>query len=353
LIQAHKPGWKKSAEKIKTMKSILVITFITGCLLMSGSCKQGEKNTPMNKMSVILDTDTNNELDDQHAIAYLLCSGDNFSVKGITVNATYNGGNIDQQYAEAERIVKLLGLNDKIPILKGADGNFESINGQLDNPEFDGDEAVNFIVEQARRHTNEKLVLIAVGKLTNVALAVKKEPAIIDKIRLVWLGSNYPEPGEYNLENDIPSVNYLLQTNIPFEIVTVRYGKPSGTDAVRVTQEDVRSKMAGLGPKIKQPVTGRHGGEFYNFGDYSVDLFKNAHYYGTPPSRALFDMAAVAIVKNAGWALPDTIPCPVMIDNQWKEQPGNVRKIIVWENFDSQKILSDFFSSLKNYVLVE
>ena len=64
-------------------------------------------------------------------------------------------------------------------------------------------------------------------------------------------------------------------------------------------------------------------------------------------------MAAVAVVKNAGWAVPDTIPCPVMIDNNWKEQPDNVRKIIVWENFDAEKILSDFFSTMKNYVLAD
>lgn len=335
------------------MKSVIIGVLITSCLFTYGFYKKIEKKAEMIKLSVILDTDTNNELDDQHAIAYLLCSGNNFNVEGITVNATYNGGNIDQQYAEAERVVKLLGLADKIPIFKGAGGNFEAIKDHLDNPVFDGDKAVNFIIEQAKRHRNEKLVLIAVGKLTNVALAVKKEPSIIDNIRLVWLGSNYPEPGEYNLENDIPSVNYLLQTEIPFEIVTVRYGKPSGTDAVRVTQAEVPLKMAGLGPVIKQPVTGRHGGEFYNFGDYSVDLFKNAHFYGDPPSRALFDMAAVAVVKNAGWAVPDTIPCPVMIDNKWKEQPDNVRKIIVWENFDSEKILSDFFLTMKNYVLAD
>ncbi|MEY3896633.1 MAG: hypothetical protein RLZZ214_2153, partial [Verrucomicrobiota bacterium] len=37
------------------------------------------------KIRVILDTDANNELDDQHAIAYLLCSGETFDVEGITV----------------------------------------------------------------------------------------------------------------------------------------------------------------------------------------------------------------------------------------------------------------------------
>jgi purine nucleosidase len=336
------------------MKSIIISVLITGCFFFYGcNFNPNEKSPVSNKLSVIIDTDANNELDDQHAIAYLLCSGNNFIVKGITVNATSSGGNIDQQYAEAERIVKLLGLAGKIPLFKGADDNFEAIKSNLDSSMFDGDKAVNFIIEQAKRHTNKKLVIIAVGKLTNVALAVKKEPSIVNNIRLVWLGSNYPEPGEYNLENDIPSMNYLLQTNIPFEIMVVRYGKPSGTDAVRITQEEAPSKMAGLGPIVKQPVTGRHGGEFYNFGDYSVNLFKNINYYGNPPSRALFDMAAVAIVKNAEWAVPDTIPCPIMVDNQWKVQPDNVRKIIIWENFNSEKILSDFFSTLKNYVLAD
>ena len=84
----------------------------------------------------------------------------------------------------------------------------------------------------------EKLIIIAVGKLTNVALALEKEPSISKNIRLVWLGANYPEPGEYNLDNDIPSMNYLLESDIPFEMVTVRYGKPSGTDAVRVLESE-------------------------------------------------------------------------------------------------------------------
>ena len=132
----------------------------------------------------------------------------------------------------------------------------------------------------------------------------------------MWLGSNYPKPGEYYLENDIPAMNYLLQTAVPFEMVTGRYGQPSGTDAVKVTKEEAPLKMAGLGPTIQEPVIGRHGGEFYNFGDYSINLFQNVDYYGDPPSRSLFDMAAVAIVKNPGWAESYSMPAPIMMEKQ-------------------------------------
>ena len=59
------------------------------------------------KIRILLDTDANNELDDQHAIAYMLFNGDVFDVEGITANATPGGGEIEKHVLEAERIVKL------------------------------------------------------------------------------------------------------------------------------------------------------------------------------------------------------------------------------------------------------
>jgi len=307
------------------------------------TCKT-KSSAPNQKTTIIFDTDANNELDDQHALAYLLFNQDHFQIEGVTVNATRSGGNMDKQYEEAERIMKLCQA-DSIPLLKGADSSFTAILPTIDSTDFDGKLAVDFMIKSAHRSRLDKLVLIAVGKLTNVALAVAKDSTIVSKIRLVWLGSNYPEPGEYNQDNDTAAMNYLLNTPIDFEMVTVRYGKPSGTDAVKITQEEVNKKMPGLGPKIKIPVIGRHGGSFDCFGDYSVDLFKHIDYHGTPPSRALFDMAAVAIVKNPAWAQRQEISSPLYINNQWVERPSNPRKIKIWENFNTPAILSDFFNS--------
>jgi purine nucleosidase len=308
------------------------------------------------RITVIFDTDANNELDDQHAIAYLLFNADVFDTKAITVNATSNGGNIDQQYAEALRIVKLCKADGKVPLLKGANKSFNEIETSLNNSAFDGAPAVNFIIDEALKYSpDNKLVVLAVGKLTNVALAVKKEPRITDKIRLVWLGANYPEPGEYNLVNDIPSMNFLLDTNIEFEMVMVRYHKDSGTDHVKVFRKDVLDKeiMKGLGPKTDVPVVGRHGGEFYCLGDYSHSLFEHCKFHGEEQYRALFDMAAVAIVKNPMWAKTKVIPSPKMVNKKWVDQPENERKIVLWEYFDRDAIMEDFYESLKNYSLVK
>lgn len=332
------------------MRILAPILLISGFFISCGSTHLiGQTSPKAKKLSVIFDTDANNELDDQHALAYLFSNRDYFDIKAVTVNATRNGGDINGHFAEAERIMTLFRVNKEIPLLKGANKSFSEIKDDLGNPTFDGYKAVDFIISEAKKYTSEKLVVIAVGKLTNLALALKKDPAIAADIRLVWLGANYPEPGEYNLEDDIASMNYILKTNIDFEMVTVRYGKPSGTDAVRITQKEVNAKMPGMGPKQVEPIVGRHGGEFNNFGDYSVSLFEHIDYHGDPPSRALFDMAAVAIVKNPNWAESSTIPCPIMIDKNWAEQPNNNRKITVWENFEKKQIISDFYSSLKGH----
>ena len=296
-----------------------------------------------------MDTDANNELDDQHAIAYMLFNGQVFDVEGITVNKTRNGGNIDEQYAEADRIVRLCDLHSKIKIYKGASGTYDEIKAQVHQPQFDGSEAVNFIVARANAQDSRKLILLPVGKLTNIALALKKDPSIADKVRIVWLGTNYPDPGEYNFDNDISALDPIINSDVEFEMVMVRYGKPTGTDAVKAYLSDFQQKMPGKGPHISEPVTGRHGGTFTNFGDYSVDLFEK--FRGNPSSRPLFDMAAVAIVKNPDWADRVVINAPKFTDGKWIDQPDNPRKIVIWENFDKEAIMKDFYNTMENYNL--
>jgi inosine-uridine nucleoside N-ribohydrolase len=323
-----------------------IITPILALIAAAPFCsKAGEHE----KIRVVLDTDANNELDDQHAIAYMLFNGDVFDVEGITVNKTRNGGNVNQHLEEAERVVELCNLDGQVRCYRGANGNFEQIRDHVKEPEFDGHEAVDFIIRTAKTYSPEKkLVLLPVGKLTNIALALHKDPSIAPKVRIVWLGSNYPRPGEYNQDNDVPSMNYILDTQVDFEIALVRYGQPSGTAAVKASLEEIEEKMPSLGPHISEPVTGRHGGEFDTFGDYAVELFRKMGH----KSRALFDMAAVAILKNPSWAKSTVIPAPHLVSGKWVERPDNPRRITVWEDFDRDAIMKDFYNTMKSPCLV-
>jgi purine nucleosidase len=354
---------KKSSNKFSNQFSrgiALLSLFILFLGINFGACQQvprAEDNTF--RHHVIFDTDADNEVDDQHALAYLLFSGDVFAVEGVTVNATSSPDDavtyspVSDHYDEAKRIMQLCGVWNSIPLYTGAQGSFDEIRGFIDQPGFDGHEAVDFIIEQALRERGQELILLPVGKLTNIALALLKEPAIAENVRIVWLGSNYPRPGEHNQDWDIGSMNYILDVDVPFEMVTVRYGDPSGTDAVKVTQAQILHRMPGKGPRISEPITGRHGGEFDNWGDYSANLFEKYNMWGSPPGRALFDQAAVAVVKNPDWAESYEHPAPIYIDGQWVERPDNPRTITIWEWFDIYGIINDFFQVMDNPVIAE
>jgi len=97
---------------------VVLIACLTTCCI-SNTQKQDEM-TEEKRIPVILDTDANNELDDQHAIAYLLFNQDYFDVRGITVNETYNGGSIEKHVEEAQRVVDLCGYNGQVRVIPGA-----------------------------------------------------------------------------------------------------------------------------------------------------------------------------------------------------------------------------------------
>lgn len=298
------------------------------------------------RIPILIDSDANNELDDQHAIAYATFSSDAFDLVGVTVNNTPLGDGIQGQYDEAKRVLELCTAFETIPLFKGADQNYLDIQPNLSDDAFDGKDAVDFIVQEARRDRGEPLILIPIGKLTNIALAIERAPDIESKIRVVWLGSNYPEEGEYNLVADIPSVKRVLESSVPFEMVTVRYTKSTGSTAVAVETEFVKQIMPGLGPQV-DPVIGRHGGEFTCFGDYSVSLFDHMNF----PKRPLFDVVAVAVVKNPDWGERTEIPAPILDEKTWVGRPENQRQISIWENFNKEAVLDDFFQSMRSYHL--
>lgn len=348
------------------LKPSIMITqkYLVQAVLMAfilSGCRNASNEIVCNtyKHHVIFDTDANNEVDDQYALAYLLFSGNHFAVEGVNSNATSDPDSygsfspVSDHYNEARRVMKLCGVFDKIPLFTGAQGSFDEIKDKIETDNFDGHEAVNFIIEQAMRQRPQKLVLLPVGKLTNIALALKKEPRISERVHIVWLGSNYPEPGEHNQDWDIPALNYILSVDVPFDMVTVRYGNPSGSSALMVAKTEVLRRLPGKGPRQTEAVSGRHGGEYFTFGDYAVELYKKyqSHMWGDPLGRALFDVTAVAILKNPQWGESYLHPAPVFIDGKWVEQPQNTRKITIWEWFDIYAIPADFFQTMNDYVI--
>ena len=64
-------------------------------------------------------------------------------------------------------------------------------------------------------------------------------------------------------------------------------------------------------------------------------------------------MVAVALLKEPRWGQVREHPAPVLIENQWVERPDNPRKIRIWEHFDREGLLADFYDRMANPVLEE
>ena len=171
------------------------------------------------KVNVILDTDIYNECDDQFALSYLLKSRDRFNIEAITVAPYHHDNNIsieegtDKSYNEIIKICNWLNFEWTNKVFKGS-------TDYLKNDNNEENEAVNKIIEIANK--NDKTYILAIGAITNVALAIKKEPQIINKIEVIWLGGNSflsKENKEFNFKQDVQAVKIVFESKVKLTII--------------------------------------------------------------------------------------------------------------------------------------
>ena len=58
--------------------------------------------------------------------------------------------------------------------------------------------------------------------------------------------------------------------------------------------------------------------------------------------RSLFDMAAVANVKNPEWAEDTLVYEPRLINNEWITAGGKSDSVKFWRNYDVKAVMDDF-----------
>ena len=175
-------------------------------------------NYKKEKVNVILDTDTYNECDDQFALAYLLKNQYKFNIEAITVAPySHQSRNVSVRegqklsYNEILKICKWLNFNINNKVFKGS-------TDYICNGYNETNDSVNKIVEIALK--NDKTYIF--GAITNIALAIKKEPKIIGKIEIIWLGGNelgYKDNLEYNFRQDVEAVKIVLESQVKLTIL--------------------------------------------------------------------------------------------------------------------------------------
>jgi purine nucleosidase len=130
----------------------------------------------------------------------------------------------------------------------GADG-MGDIGLPLAGGQAEPDDAVDVIVELAHRHAGE-LTLVALGPLTNLALALRRDPAIATLFdRVVIMGGTADHSGnitpaaEFNVYVDPEAADVVFRSGMPIEMVG---WDVSRTDAA-LSRADVEA-LASSGP---------------------------------------------------------------------------------------------------------
>lgn len=188
------------------------------------------------KKKIILDCDPGHD----DAIAIMLAGvHEKFDLLGITTVA--GNQTIEKVTINALKICDYLNLN--IPIYKGMTAPLmrkkqiiaEDFHGKtgLDGiklPDTDKKEksehAVNFIIDTLL-NSNEKITLVPVGPLTNIAMALKLEPLIKEKIEKIVLmggsckGGNVTPYAEFNIYADPEAASIVFSSGVPIRMMSL------------------------------------------------------------------------------------------------------------------------------------
>lgn len=186
-------------------------------------------------MKVILDTDPG--IDD--ALAFILLKAmPEISLQAITV--THGNTSVEKCTKNALKLVELLGLQD-IPVAMGATEPLvralsiaEETHGDtglghaiLPDPKVGviQENAANLIIDIVNANPGE-ITILCIGPVTNLALALLKEPTLRKKIKnVVSMAGTIHYPGnatpssEYNVFCDPESFDILLRSGIDLTII--------------------------------------------------------------------------------------------------------------------------------------
>lgn len=170
-------------------------------------------------LDVVLDTDAYNEIDDQFAIAYLLRSAKRLNTKAIYAAPFYNtlsqgpADGMEKSYQEIFHILSLCGRED-IPVFRGSEAFLPDERTAVISP------AAEDLAKRAMTYSPENpLYVVAIGAITNVASALLLEPAICDRICVVWLGGHahhWHDTVEFNMMQDYAAARVVMENAANF-----------------------------------------------------------------------------------------------------------------------------------------
>lgn len=259
---------------------------------------------PTGKVRMVLDTDTYNEIDDQFAVVQALLSPDRLAVEAIYAAPFANnlssgpGDGMEKSYEEILRLLQRLDVAPDGFVFRG------STDILRDEQPLDS-EAVDDMIAKSKQGDGP-LYVVAIGAITNVASALLKDPSIVERIVVVWLGGHahsWHTAHEFNLQGDLKAAQVVFNSGVPF---------------VQIPCNPVASHLLTTLAELARFVQGKGA-----IGDYLVEIFTAYSKDHFAYSKVVWDISAVAWLLDASWVPSDVVHSPVLTDQYtWSQKPS-------------------------------
>lgn len=267
-------------------------------LVLSESTRLTRLLPPVNTVRMVLDTDTYNEVDDQFALVYALLSPDRVKVEGIYAAPFHNSRSsgpadgMEKSYEEILRLLELLSWPVDGLVHRGATAYLDASLQANDSA------AARDLIERALASPeDDPLYVVAIGAITNIASAILLEPAILERIVVVWLGGHalhWPDTREFNLKQDVLAARLIFDCGVPL---------------VHVPCMGVTTHLSTTVPELEAHVAGQGA-----IGDYLVDIVKGYHEDQVGWSKVIWDVATIAYLIDSRWVPTQLVHSPILTD---------------------------------------
>lgn len=264
---------------------------------------------PTGMIDLVVDTDAYNEIDDQFAISYAMRAKDKLNLLALYAAPFHNSRSTsaeDGMVKSYEEILKLLHLaGESYPVYEGSRTYLPDESTPVESP------AARDLVRLAMGYTPEKpLYVAAIGAITNIASALLMEPAIADRMVLVWLGGHaleWPSNAEFNIKQDVAAARVVFNSGVPL---------------VMLPCMGVVSTFTSTGPELDYWLRGKN--DLCNYLVQQTVDEVNTYAKGRVWSRVIWDVTTI------GWLLdPECrfmedklIPTPIPeYDHHWANDP--------------------------------
>ena len=268
-------------------------------------------NAPTPPRKIILDCDPGHD----DAVALLLAHGSR-QIELLAVTTVVGNQTLQKVTANALAVGTIAGVTEvpfaagcARPLVRVAEtaGQIHGESG-MDGPvlpepgiTLDGRHAVDLIIETIMAHEPGEVTLVPTGALTNIALAVRKEPRIVPRVReVVLMGGgyhtgNWSAVAEFNIKIDPEAAHIVFNESWPVVMV----GLDLTHQALATAEVVERIQALGTGPA-------KFVGELMGFFQAA---YQDAQGFDAPP---VHDPCAVAYVIDP--TVVRTVKAPVDIE---------------------------------------